>query len=137
MEKELLAALAGGVVGVLGSLLSVAIGYYLQTKFALKQSEQQRALHQEQIDNERAIHKEQIAHQKALIDASIKRENNLRMIDMLMRDIDDYYERLRAPNLPFNEQQGIHRRIDLWARRREQLLREEGIELIEPKSFGI
>jgi len=54
MEKELLAALAGGVVGVLGSLLSVAIGYYLQTKFALKQSEQQRALHQEQIDNERA-----------------------------------------------------------------------------------
>ena len=29
MAKELLAALIGGVIGVAGSLLSVAIGYYL------------------------------------------------------------------------------------------------------------
>ena len=103
MEKELLAALIGGVVGVMGSLLSVAMGYYVQAKFTRRQFEEERAMHREQLENERSIHMEQIAHQKALIDANIKRENNLRMIDMLMRDINNLRQNLQAPNLAHHE----------------------------------
>ena len=130
MEKELLAALIGGVVGMMGSLLSVAMGYYLQAKFTRRQFEEERAMHREQLQNERSIHMEQIAHQKALIDANIKRENNLRMIDMLMRDINNLRQNLQAPNLAHHEAEEIRRNLDLMSRRREQLLEAEGIELL-------
>jgi hypothetical protein len=116
----------------MGSLLSVAMGYYLQAKFARRQFEEERALHREQLENERSIHLEQIAHQKALIDASIKRENNLRMIDSLMRDIRTLNERLAAPNLPYTEARELHRQLEIFSRRREELLRAEGIELVNP-----
>jgi hypothetical protein len=130
MDKELLAALIGGVVGVAGSLLSVAMGYYLQAKFARRQFEQERAIHKEQLENERSIHLEQLAQQKALIDASIRRENNLRMIDMLMRDINNLRETARAPDLPYQEAEEIRRQLNVFSRRREQLLKEEGIDLL-------
>jgi hypothetical protein len=131
MEKELLAALIGGVVGVMGSLLSVAMGYYLQAKFTRRQFEEERAMHREQLENERSIHREEIAHQKALIDANIKRENNLRMIDMLTRDTNALRQDLHTPNLAYNEAQEIRRQLDLISRRREQLLVEEGIKLLD------
>ena len=132
MDKELVAALIGGVVGVMGSLASVAMGYLLQAKSARRQFEEERALHKQQIDNERAIHLEQIANQRALIDESIKRENNLRVADMLMRDIKMLAEDLQTPNLQPHEAQEINKQITLYRRNRERLLQEIGIDLVRP-----
>jgi hypothetical protein len=130
MEKELSAALIGGVVGVVGSLLSVAMGYLLQSKVSRRQFEEERALHKEQLENERAIHLEQIASQRAFINENIKRENNLRLIDMLTRDVRTLEGRLQSPDFPHHEKQEIARQLTAFNRKREQLLKAVGIDLV-------
>jgi hypothetical protein len=124
------------------SLLSVAITYFLQSKSTRnqldhqetlhkKQLDQERELHNRQLDQERELYKGQIGEEREFRRSNMQRENNFRLIEMCQRDFAKIGNLPNMPDVSYDDRQELQRQRNILSRKREELLRIEGIDLIK------
>lgn len=128
LSEKVILLLVGGSIGLVSGLITTWVGHHLSTARLKQQQQRDDALRSEEREREDELRKNEIARNQEIFLRHIERENRIREIDALWRDMQRLEEKIVSPppgeehNVPNLEK--VYNDLQL---KRTELMKREGL----------